>query len=254
MAAYFHTRPHKKSRKDPAVSWCCAGGVFFIEGFLGDKALPGGAFLFSKSVGMPFGLKKIKELFRKKQKTGSEGNGFDAGGDLSEAEIDLDGFMMQNKPYLHNRYSLYQLADETGISLSDLTRIIEGRKHSSFEEFIDGYRIRYCKKLLERIPPRTVDIFDLCIICGYTELQQFTRAFKRVMRVSVSQYIRKVNRGRQPTNGLGSMHLFFLLLLAVAALHYIKYYDKPPIVVKPVVNDQRLPDLSTSGNFQLLSK
>lgn len=150
--------------------------------------------------------------------------------------------MVRNKPYLLSRYSLYQLSDETGIPLSELTTILDRRQSPSFRDFIDGYRIRYCIEVLKRIPLRTISLFDLSVICGFDDQQEFCAAFKKISRISVSEYVRKVYRGRLSTSRLGSIHFFIFLLIAITALHILKYVSSQPLPsTVPTENKKALP-------------
>jgi hypothetical protein len=61
-----------------------------------------------------------------------------------DVEAFLNRFMVQNRPYLLNRYSLYQLSADTGIAISDLLAVIGGEKGLDFKAFINHHRIHYC--------------------------------------------------------------------------------------------------------------
>jgi AraC-like DNA-binding protein len=186
-------------------------------------------------------FKRFRMLFAGKQQTDSTNPGDPDEISLLRSESELDEYMVRKKPFLIGRYSLYQLSDETGIPLSELTIILDRRHTPSFRDFIDSYRIAYCKDLLKRIPPRTVSLFDLSVICGFDDQQEFCAAFKKVSRISVTEYIRKVYRGRLSASRLGSLHFFFFLLVAITALHALKFISQPSAVPSPITNEKALP-------------
>ena len=113
-------------------------------------------------------------------------------------ETFLNRFMEQHKPYLLSRYSLYQLSADTGITISDLLAIIGKEKEPDFKAFINHHRILYCQQLLKRMPPEKICLFDLSIICGFTDQCEFSSSFKRVLRVSFSNYIKKMYHSKPP--------------------------------------------------------
>ena len=112
--------------------------------------------------------------------------------ELSRENNLIDEYMRESKPFLHNRYSIFQLSEETGVPLPILMAIIHRQRHMDFNEFVDSYRIGYCKQLLDHVPLHTLDIFDLTIICGFTDEKQFCAAFKKVTHIQVSKYIRRL--------------------------------------------------------------
>ena len=115
---------------------------------------------------------------------------------LSTEKALIDEYMYMKKPFLYNRYSIFQLSEETGICMFDLMAIIHRQHRTNFNDFLDSYRISYCKQLLDQVPLYTLDVFDLTVICGFTDQERFCAAFKKVTRVPVSKYIRKLCRDR----------------------------------------------------------
>jgi AraC-like DNA-binding protein len=114
---------------------------------------------------------------------------WDEQADLTETMTVIDEFMVQNKPFLQIQYSVYQLSEETGISLSDLSVILECYEYACFKDFVDHYRIAYCKEMIEKLPLQAINLPDLTVICGFSDQQEFCAAFKRAANVSVTRYI-----------------------------------------------------------------
>ena len=114
---------------------------------------------------------------------------WDEQADIAESMAVIDEYMLRNKPFLQNQYSVYQLSEETGVSLSDLSAILDCHEYPCFKDFVDSYRIAYCKELIGRLPLQAINLPDLTVICGFTDQQEFCNAFKRAANVSVTRYI-----------------------------------------------------------------
>jgi hypothetical protein len=106
----------------------------------------------------------------------------------------VDDFMRKSKPFLLNEYSAYDLSRETRISMPDLTSLMAYHNRRDFKDFIDGYRIDYCKNVLIRFPPKILSLPDLTVICGFSDQRDLCSAFKRATGVGITKYVRKARR------------------------------------------------------------
>jgi AraC-like DNA-binding protein len=127
-------------------------------------------------------------------------------GDEYQADIGivLDDYMVKNRPFLLTRYTATQLANDSGVPAPDLIDYIECLDGSNFRDYINSYRIRYCLDLLKKIPVKNFTLFDLSILCGFNDQQEFTGAFKRVTGVSATTYIKNEFSGRFPVHNEGA--------------------------------------------------
>ncbi len=141
-------------------------------------------------------LKKLKQLFTGRQHATTSPARPDRD-KLSTEKALIDEYMYKSKPFLYNHYTIFQLSEETGIALGDLIAIIHRQRFTGFNDFIASYRISYCQRLLDQVPIFTLDIFDLTVICGFTDQEQFCDAFKKVTRIPITKYIRRLCRERQ---------------------------------------------------------
>ncbi|HEY4286600.1 MAG TPA: helix-turn-helix domain-containing protein [Puia sp.] len=111
---------------------------------------------------------------------------------------ELEQFMAENRPYLLNRYTIYQLSEDSGIDVSELGNYIYAQKKCSFGDFINRYRIQKCLELIKRIPPGKVSMSDLSIICGFPDEHTFSLSFKKVTGSTVSDYLHKLHLFGRP--------------------------------------------------------
>jgi AraC-like DNA-binding protein len=119
---------------------------------------------------------------------------------LASTNYILDDFMRKNRPFLLHHYSLGELSQESGIGLSDLKQIMGFHKCSGFKEFMDNYRIDYCKNILFRLPPKILNLVDLTVICGFSDQKELCSAFKRLTGIGITKYIRKAQKEWLPKN------------------------------------------------------
>jgi AraC-like DNA-binding protein len=106
-------------------------------------------------------------------------------------------FMQKKKPFLLNRYTIYQLSEDTGIAASELASYITLQNYQNFREFINEYRIIYCRELMENAPRIKASIFELSILCGFTSQREFSTSFKKVMQTTFSDYKKKIYGGKR---------------------------------------------------------
>ncbi|MEK6794712.1 MAG: AraC family transcriptional regulator [Spirochaetota bacterium] len=87
--------------------------------------------------------------------------------------------------FFHPELSLRALADETGMQYNALSRAIKRRTGKTFIEHLSALRIeRACRLLTETDIPLTGVSFD----CGFGDLSNFYRVFKRHCRISPGEY------------------------------------------------------------------
>ncbi|EDP71617.1 hypothetical protein FBALC1_03997 [Flavobacteriales bacterium ALC-1] len=127
------------------------------------------------------GLSMDKILpFKKYQKTGlSESLSLELKGQL----IDL---MKNKKPYLNPDLRLSDLAENLNISKHHASQIINEHFNSSFFFFINTYRIKEAKILLEN--DCNLNISDVIYSSGFNNRVSFYKAFKKHMGVTPTQY------------------------------------------------------------------
>lgn len=91
-----------------------------------------------------------------------------------------------NAPYLQNDYTLAKLSAETRIPKHLLSPIFSEQFEMSFTEFLNSYRIKMAKQLLEDKPNITVSA--IAYDCGFNTLSSFNQSFKKVTGMTPSVY------------------------------------------------------------------
>ena len=118
--------------------------------------------------------------FKKYQKTG-----------LSEhLSLELKGklinLMDTERPYLNSNLRLNDLAEQLNVSKHHMSQIINEHFNTTFFIFINSYRIKEAKHLLENDNALTVS--DVIYSCGFNNRVSFYKAFKMHTGVTPTQF------------------------------------------------------------------
>ena len=112
------------------------------------------------------------------------------------AEIDeaIRRHFEERKPFLQHGYSLRQLSDETGIPLHHLSAFINKHYKVNFNDFINEYRVAYCKEKLLNGECKYKKLEAIAGESGFNNRNTFTSAFKRVTGMNPSDFLRNMKR------------------------------------------------------------
>jgi AraC-like DNA-binding protein len=97
----------------------------------------------------------------------------------------------KNEPYLKLQYSLSQLSAELGIPAQYLSTAINEYHQLNFNEFVNKFRIQYCLEKLNEENFSYQKIDWIAEQCGFHNRNTFSQAFKKVIGISPSAYIKK---------------------------------------------------------------
>lgn len=90
-----------------------------------------------------------------------------------------------NSHYTKDTFSLKQLADEMGMSISNLSHFFKSRVNRNISEYVTELRINEAKRLLRETDLKISEIVPLL---GYTHASSFTKSFKQSTGLTPSQY------------------------------------------------------------------
>lgn len=100
--------------------------------------------------------------------------------DMADAQLaQLNAFMDDFKPYLHEGCSIQTLSGQTGIPIYQLSNLINCKLQKNFPEYINEYRIRAAKNFLLSGKSETATIETIAFECGFGSKSAFHRAFKK---------------------------------------------------------------------------
>jgi two-component system response regulator YesN len=97
----------------------------------------------------------------------------------------------------HKQISLEDAADKVGLSPAHLSRLLVSETGISFTEHLSKKRI---EKACEELSEGRLSIKEISSICGYPDSNYFSRAFKKLMGITPSEYTQKHGRSYETYN------------------------------------------------------
>jgi AraC-like DNA-binding protein len=106
--------------------------------------------------------------------------------DPQELKGKIDRKFREEKIFLDEDLSLAGLAHELDLEPHHLSRFLNFYLQTTFINFLNGYRIREAKTLLEKEPPQTV--LEIAFASGFNSKASFNRIFKKATGMTPSEY------------------------------------------------------------------
>ena len=103
--------------------------------------------------------------------------------------------MEEERLWLQADLNLGKLARHCGVAPKLLSAVLNQHMDTTFNEFVNGYRVAAVRKRLLMPESRELTIAGLAYECGFNSLPTFQRAFKAVAGMSPKEYM-----GSQPAN------------------------------------------------------
>ncbi len=100
--------------------------------------------------------------------------------------------MAVNQPYLNHGCSIASMAEYTGINLHQLSAFINQYYKMHYNDFINMYRIEYCKKkILEDESWKLLTLQAIAEESGFGNRNTFTTAFKKTNGITPADYLKQ---------------------------------------------------------------
>lgn len=109
----------------------------------------------------------------------------------------LQSFMQEKKPYLNEECNLQSISEHTGISIHQLSNIINSRLKKSFPEFINEYRIDESKRILSSNLSEKITLEAVGFECGFGSKSSFNKAFKKQTNLTPSEFRQQLNQTKK---------------------------------------------------------
>ena len=113
---------------------------------------------------------------------------------LNEKIQIIEQAIHQKKIYLESQINLERFSDQIGLRTRDVSAIINSHYNSNFFEFINGYRVEEAKRLLVADESKDDTILDIIYKSGFNSQSAFHRFFKRITRMTPSEYRNKFRK------------------------------------------------------------
>ena len=103
----------------------------------------------------------------------------------------LDQLMEERQPYLIENYSLKNLADELDMHQYQLSAFLNHEIGMNFHNYLNQFRVKYCKILIEQGATQQLNLKGLASKCGFHNRNTFTTAFKKFTNFTPIEYIKR---------------------------------------------------------------
>ena len=100
----------------------------------------------------------------------------------------LAEIMDQDQAYRDADLTLSQLAGQVGCSVDNLSQVISNEFGTSFQSFLDQYRVRYAGELLLKASKDPNYVFEVAAQSGFRSLESFTNLFRRQFGETPAEY------------------------------------------------------------------
>jgi putative ABC transport system permease protein len=138
--------------------------------------------------------------------------------------------MKVSRFYLDAELNLQSLAKALGISIHELSRIINTGLRKNFNDFVNEFRIQDIARRMKDPAYDNLTLLGIAYDCGFNSKTTFNRAFKQIVGKSPAEYKRDLKKGR-PNHDLN-------LLLAPSAV--ISGHNAVPVWSYEKLNRNRM--------------
>ncbi len=101
-----------------------------------------------------------------------------------------------NRFYLDAELSLNSLAKELGISIHELSRIINTGLRKNFNDFVNEFRIQDVARKMKDPTYDRITLLGIAYDCGFNSKTTFNRAFKQILGKSPAEYKAELKKER----------------------------------------------------------
>lgn len=110
----------------------------------------------------------------------------------------LEHLMEKEKMFLNPDLKLKDLADRLNVPVHNLSYVLNIYMHIRFNDFVNNYRVMEFKSLVSQTKYRLYTLDALSSLCGFSSKTSFFRHFKRLERITPSEYIKCLENESEP--------------------------------------------------------
>lgn len=113
--------------------------------------------------------------------------------EIEVLKIRLNELLVTKKPYLNDRLSLTEMAEELAITDKKLSELLNQHLNTNFYNFINSFRVAEVKEKLAEDAYRKYTLLSIAYDCGFQSKTSFNRVFKQKTGMSPSKYRESLN-------------------------------------------------------------
>ncbi|WP_276132486.1 helix-turn-helix domain-containing protein [Polluticoccus soli] len=111
---------------------------------------------------------------------------------FSQIEQKVNTILVEKQLFLNHSYTIRMLSDDTGVQSYILSAFINRRYGMNYNDFINEYRIKFCIEKIKNEEWRYKTLEALSKESGFNNRNSFTLAFKKVMGVTPSDFLKQI--------------------------------------------------------------
>jgi AraC-like DNA-binding protein len=102
----------------------------------------------------------------------------------------LTNLMERQQYFLIPSLRAEEVAKELGLGYQKFAALLNANMKSNFNDFINGYRIRYACSLMEKGKHhKSITLADIAVESGFISRSVFYEAFRKVMGITPGEYL-----------------------------------------------------------------
>lgn len=113
--------------------------------------------------------------------------------DIKRSDLDADQVVDKMIGYIQKNYAhkivMQDLCEELRYSEASLNKRFKQHTHMTFNDYLNRYRIQ---KSLELIRSKEFYLYDIAVLCGYSDYKYFSTVFKKYAGVSPNEFVARI--------------------------------------------------------------
>ena len=106
----------------------------------------------------------------------------------------LNRYFDNDRPYINPNLKIVDLAQAVNSSSHNLSYIFNHYLNTNYYDFVNEYRVKEFKRLVEELEVSKYSISSLAEKCGFSSRAAFFRSFKKLTGITPNEYIHSVEK------------------------------------------------------------
>ncbi len=116
----------------------------------------------------------------------------------------INQFLLEKKPFLQQKYSLRDLADDVDIPVNYLSAFINRYHRMNYSDFINRYRVSHAREMIMDGEWKRKTLEAIASESGFNNRNTFTAAFRKETGQSPSEFLKGVKKSHEGNRSLSN--------------------------------------------------